>query len=204
MIRTYVMKHAIPTNIKGRVGRILLNDPSGTLTKYRVAKLAGGGYPWIHRLLKALEEQGIISKTRVTDLKLLMEWWQRWQPAPKYREYMIQRPLDVIRGAGLDYALTTYQAENRIQSYLFPSRTDIHVRPKDGNRWHKLLVRDGLVGRGNVRVLTGDEHVFYGSMVIDGLTLVSVPQLILDLYNEGGSCVEAGDMLLEGMRGIAL
>jgi len=191
------MKKETRTNIKGRVARILLNEPAGTLTKYRVAKLAGSGYPWIHSLLQKLEGQGIIRKTRVRNFKSLFLWWRRWQPAFRYREYMVQNPLELLRKTGLEYALTTYQAENKIQNYLFPSRTDIYIHLEDKQRWHSLLAENGLVGKGNLRILYGDDHVFYKSSKVDDLTLVSTPQIIFDLYNEGSVCVEAGDMLLE-------
>lgn len=189
------MKTETKTDIKGRVARILLNAPGGKLTKYRVAKLAGCGYPWIHTILKRLEADGIVEGTRVADFGALFSWWRKWQPAPKYREYMVREPLSALRNAGLGYALTTYRAENKIQNYLFPSRTDVYVRPNDRTRWHEFLVRDGLVGRGNMRILHSDEHVFYKSAHIDGLTLVSAPQVVLDLYAEGGVCVEAAEML---------
>ncbi len=198
------MKKETRTNIKGRVARILLNEPTGTLTKYRIAKLADSGYSWVHNLLKKLEEQGATKKTKVRDFKSLMDWWLRWQPIPQYRDYLVQRPLELLGETGLEYALTTYQADNKVQNYLFPSRTDIYIRPSDRLLWHESLVENGLVGKGNVRILTGDDHVFYKSFQVDGLTLVSMPQITLDLYREGGACVEAGDMLLEKMEKDAL
>jgi len=198
------MKKETRTNIKGRVARILFNEPNGTLTKYRIAKLADSAYPWIHNLLKKLEKEGIIQKTRVRNFKSLMTWWKRWQPITEYREYMIQRPLELLKETNLEYALTTYQAENKIQNYLFPSRTDIYTHPLDKQRWHELLIQNGLVGKGNMRILIGDDHVFYKSFKVDDFTLVSIPQIILDLYNEGSVGIEAGDMLLEKVEKDAL
>jgi len=198
------MKKETRTNIKGRVARILFNEPNGTLTKYRIAKLADSAYPWIHNLLKKLEKEGIIQKTRVRNFKSLMEWWKRWQPITEYRDYMIQRPLELLKETNLEYALTTYQAENKIQNYLFPSRTDIYIQPLDKQRWHELLVQNGLVGKGNMRILIGDDHIFYKSFKVDDFTLVSIPQIILDLYNEGSVGIEAGDMLLEKVEKDAL
>ena len=198
------MKTETRTNIKGRVARILLNEPNGTLTKYRIAKLADSGYPWIHNLLKKLEKENIIQKTRVRNFKSLIEWWKRWQPIPEYREYMIQKPLELLKETNLEYALTTYQAENKVQNYLFPSRTDIYIKSSDKLKWHELLVQNGLVGKGNVRILIGDDHVFYKSFQVDGFTVVSIPQIILDLYIEGGVGIEAGDMLLAKVEKDAL
>ena len=61
-----------------------------------------------------------------------------------------------------------------------------------------------MVGKGNVRILIGDDHVFYKSFKVDGFSLVSVPQITYDLYQEGNVGIEAADMLLEKMEKGAL
>lgn len=194
------MKTETRTAFKGRIARILLNAPDGTLSKYRVAKLAGCGYPWAHTLLNKMKDEGLIEGTRVVDHDALFSWWGRWQPAPQRRGYLLREPLSVLRGAGMQYALTTYRAENKIQNYLFPSRTDLYVRRADVPAWHRFFAHDGLVGNGNVRLLYGDDHALYKSAHVDGLDVASTPQIILDLYAEGGSCVEAANMLVERMK----
>lgn len=183
--------------VRERVLRILLNNPSGSLTKYRIAKLSEGAYPWIHELLKKLEKEGVIKGTKVKDFKKLVTLWQKWQVKPSKKEYMLRKPLEVLKNAKLQYALTTYQAENIVQNYLFPSRIDFYIDPKDKEKWHRMLSKEGLVGKGNTRILIGDKHVFYNSFERDGLKIVSTPQLIVDLLNEGGVCVEAAESLLE-------
>ena len=61
----------------------------------------------------------------------------------------------------------------------------------------KLLAKNGLVGAGNTRIIISNEHVFYNSFRRDELDVSSVPQIIFDLYNEGGVCIEAGEMLTD-------
>lgn len=198
------MKTETRTAFKGRIARILLNSPDGTLSKYRIAKLAGCTYPWVHALLKKMNAEGLVDGTRVADFGALFSWWNQWRPPFKYRDYMVQEPLSVLRSAGMKYALTTYRAENKIQNYLFTSRTDLYIRDEDMRAWHNILAQAGLVGSGNMRILYGDDHAFYKSVHVDGLTLASVPQIILDLYTEGGPCAEAADMLVEKVRDNAL
>jgi len=53
------------------------------------------------------------------------------------------------------------------------------------------------VGGGNFRTLYGSNHVFFKSSSVQGYTVVSTPQLIVDLLVEGGPCVEAAEMLIE-------
>lgn len=184
-------------HIRERVLRVLLNHPNGELTQYKLAKLTESAFSWVHDTLKGLEKKGLIESTRVKKHKELFLLWRDWKITPKNREYMIREPLDILRKAKMKYALTTYYAENLVQSYLFPSRVDFYIDPKDLKEWHKILSEKGLVGKGNVRILMTDNHVFYNSLVKKGLTLVSVPQLIVDLLVEGAVAVEAAEMLME-------
>ncbi len=109
---------------------------------------------------------------------------------------MHKNPIDLIQTSKLPYALTTYQAENLVQHYLFPSRIDLYIKKEDMDKWYEALTADGLVGKGNLRLLTADEHVFYGAFKRQNLTVVSIPQLIVDLLQEGGVCTEAAEKLV--------
>lgn len=186
--------------IRERVVRILLNNPAGNLTRYRVAKMAQGTYPWVHELLKKLENEGAVKGTQVKDFRKLAELWKDWRTPVTSREYMLRNPLDVLRKTDLEYALTTYHAENLVQRYLFVSRVDLYVRHEDLKKWHNILAKEGLVGKGNTRILMADDQVFYGASERKGFKIVSMPQLVVDLMSEGGVCVEAAEMLLEKME----
>jgi hypothetical protein len=59
------------------------------------------------------------------------------------------------------------------------------------------MTKNGLYGKGNVRIIVTDEHIMYGKRSIDGLSIVSIPQLIVDLIKEGGPCQEAAEMLMK-------
>ncbi len=191
-------------HIREHVIRVLLNDPEGKLTKYMAAKKAEGSFPWVHEFLKRLESRGLVKGTEVTDYAGLVAYWRTLKIKPDRREYMHKDPLGVLRETKLRYALTTYQADNLVQHYLFPSRTDLYVSEKDMNRWQELLTGEGLAGKGNVRLLVLDDHVFYKSFERDGLNLVSLPQLIVDLFEEGGAGVEAAEKLLDKVTASAL
>ena len=96
--------------------------------------------------------------------------------------------------------LTTYQAENLVQQYLFPSRLDVYIKEENLEKWHKIMTKEGLYGKGNVRLIISDEHIIYGKRKINNLFIVSIPQLIIDLLTEGGPCEEAGEMLLKKLK----
>jgi hypothetical protein len=183
-----------------RILRVLLSRPDGMLTKYRLAKSAECSFSWVHEFLRKLEALKLVESTRVVDYAGFVRFWLSVKTVSERKDYMHREPLELLRETSLQYALTTYEAESLVQHYLFPSRLDLYVRPEDGDQWHRLISSEGLVGKGNLRLLLADSHVFFGSFKRQNLTVVSVPQLIVDLFEEGGVCTEAAEKLLEKMK----
>lgn len=179
-----------------RILRVLSNNPHGRMSIRGISKETNTSRAWIKKLILQLEANGLVEETRVVSLTRLLKYWQKVAIWPIRRSYTIKNDIDIIKKADLEYALTTYMAENLIQGYLFRSRIDLYIRPEDQERWHAYLSKMGLVGRGNVRTLVLDEHVFYNTSKYKNLTTVSLPQLIVDLMKEGGPCVEAANMLM--------
>jgi len=158
--------------------------------------MAEASFPWTHEFLNKLQAQKLVKGTEVTDYAGLINYWLQIKTKPEKRDYMHKNPIDLIQASKLPYALTTYQAENLVQHYLFPSRIDLYIKKEDWDRWHEELTAEGLVGKGNLRLLIADEHVFYGAFKRQNLTVVSIPQLIVDLLEEGGVCTEAAEKLI--------
>ena len=77
---------------------------------------------------KSLGKTGIVKGTRVLKFQILLKLWMKWELPYKTMRYLIKDPIELLRETKLKYALTTYQAENLIQNYLFPSRIDFHIR----------------------------------------------------------------------------
>lgn len=180
-----------------RILRILLKHPDGSLSLYRIAKEAGCSHVWVIKFLRTLEQKNLVEKTKVKDIQGLFSYWLEISKYPLYREYNIQNPIELLKKTNLKYALTTYYAESLTQHYLFPSRVDIYIKEQDIEAWHKLLTKHGLVGKGNIRLLLEDEHVFYSNLKKKGLRIVSIPQLILDLLREEGVTIEAAQMMIK-------
>ena len=182
---------------KERILRVLLKQPDGSLSIYRIAKEANCTHVWVIKYLRTLEQKNLVEKTKVKDIKELFYYWKEINKYPIYKEYNIQNPIELLKKTKLKFALTTYYAETYIQKYLFPSRVDIYIKKQDSEKWNDLLKEHGLVGKGNMRLLIEDEHVFYSNIKKDGLRIVSKPQLILDLLREEGVAIEAAHMLME-------
>ncbi|MBU4221276.1 MAG: hypothetical protein KKA10_06595 [Euryarchaeota archaeon] len=183
--------------VRDRILRVLINNPDGDMSKYEIARQTCATYPWVRKFLLNLEEMRLVKGTRVLDYPAILRYWQSVNIKSKFREYMVKEPLKLLKKSKLPYALTTYQAENLIQNYLFPSRIDVYIKEDDWKQWHDMISKKGLVGKGNMRLLLADEHVFYKSFEWNGLKIVSTPQLIIDLMIEGGVCVEAAELLIK-------
>jgi len=183
--------------VRDRILRFLTNNPDGDMSKYEIARQTCATYPWVRKFLLNLEEMRLVKGTRVLDYPALLRYWQSVNIKSKYRDYMVKEPLKLLKNSELPYALTTYQAENLIQNYLFPSRIDVYIKEDDWKQWHDMISKKGLVGKGNMRLILADEHVFYKVFEKNSLKIVSTPQLIIDLMIEGGVCVEAAELLIK-------
>jgi len=180
-----------------RILRVLLNNKK-TLSKNELSKIARCSRQWVIKFLKELQLKKLTKGTAVINKKNLVKYWiSISKKQENFKSYMVKEPLKLLESTKLDYALTTYQAENIVQHYLFPSRIDLYVQKKDIDKWHSLMTNNGLYGKGNVRVIVADEHIMYGKRKIKNLSVVSIPQLIIDLTKEGGPCQEAAEMLME-------
>lgn len=194
-----------PEKIRGvkkeRILRVLLNYPDDELTKYRIAKEVDTSESWVLNYTKTLEQKGLIKNTTVLDPRALYEEWQDIRLPQNQVSVSLQQPMDLLQETDLDYALTTYEAENLVQGFLFPSTTDFYIRPEDGADWTQLIKNNGLLGGGNTRIRVADEHVFYETIRRGDHRLVSTPQLIVDLLEEGGPCEEAAEKLIRSFHG---
>ncbi|MFQ5975846.1 MAG: hypothetical protein ACE5J5_06000 [Candidatus Hydrothermarchaeales archaeon] len=186
--------------VRDRILRVLMNNPTGKMSRYQIAKEAKSTYPWVREFLMKLADKKLVKDTKITDYPSLFQYWLKVTPKRKHRDYMVKKPMELLKNTKLNYALTTYQAENLIQGYLFPSRTDIHIKKEESEKWHEAIIKTGLVGGGNFRINLSDEHIFYHLQEKDGLKIISTPQLIIDLLKEGGTCTEAAEMLIGEMQ----
>jgi hypothetical protein len=180
-----------------RIIRVLMNDPDGNLTKYRISKLAESSIGWTMEYLQELEAKKLIKATTVLKPQYLLDHWFSITQKPKHYDFFVQSPKEFLLDVKLDYAITTYMAENLLNHYLFPSRTDFYVKEEDLHKWQDKISQNGLVGKGNLRLLIYDEHSMYGKKKINGLWVASVPQVLIDLKREGGVCLEAYEMMVK-------
>ena len=186
-------------NIKNvRIVKVLLANPKGTLTKYVIAKMAACSKPWVIEFLASLEKKKLVKKTKVTDFNALVDYCIGLMPKLKYFNFYVQDPVSFLKKSKMDYALTTYGAENYTSHHLFPSRYDAYIKEEHLNKWKSLIIKNGLLGKGNLRLIAAnDEKIIKEAILIKGARIVSIPQLLIDLKREGGVCVEAYNILVK-------
>lgn len=187
---------------KERLHRVLLNHAAGEMSCYAVANDADVSTSWTYDYLDQLEHDGLVEDTSVLDPAALYDRWVETRIEPNSVRVSLQQPLETVREAGLDYALTTDEAEQVHQGFLFASTTTLYVREEDINDWLSVIEQKGFVGGGNTELRATDEHVFYNTQTVDEVTTVSIPQLIVDLLDEDGPAVEAANRLLKQYHGL--
>lgn len=180
-----------------RIIRVLMNEPGGTLTKYRISKQSGCSIAWTMEYLKNLERIGLVRRTKVLSVRAMYDHWASISEVPARYDFFVQSPRKFLEETGLEYAVTTYQGENLLNNYLFVSRVDAYVRSDDIQKWKSQIFGNGLAGKGNLRLMVADEHVFYKKQKVKGTWLASLPQVLLDLRREGGVCLEAYEMMVK-------
>jgi len=93
-----------------RVFRILLSNPEGNLSKYRISKLTLTQQIQISHLLRPLYDSHLVIGTQVMDPKGVVMKWSKLSINYQSQTYMLPDILRVLKETALDYALTTYQA----------------------------------------------------------------------------------------------
>lgn len=186
---------------KERLHRILLNHPDGELSRYEITQQANVSKGWAYEYFERLESEGYIDEGIVRDADGLYDHWLETRIDPNAVRVSFQQPLNEIRAAELEYALTTYEAEQAHQGFLFSSSTDLYISEDDIPEWLNIIEDNGLVGGGNTDFRVTDEHVFYNTQTVDDVTTVSIPQLIVDLLDEGGPAAEAAHRLIDRYHG---
>ena len=191
-----------------RVLALLLDKDSAIKSKYDLAKKANCDTSWVLRLTKKLEKKGLLKELKVINAKELFEMFHKIRPKKQetraYATYSldsVDKLIELLTQSKHEYAFTTYFAENLVQKYLFNHRTDVYVKKEDLDDWHKQFTKIGTYGGGNIRLIVATHDELFNKKQLrpekTSAWIVNTPQLISDLYTEGGPAKEAGDMLLE-------
>ncbi|MFA5745398.1 MAG: hypothetical protein WCX82_04365 [archaeon] len=182
-----------------RIIRILLENPNGEFTKYKISKLVDSSTTRVIQVLKKLEELKLVSNTKVINLDKLIDYYIKVNNIKLKKYYFhLSNPIDFFKNISEDYAFTTYVAENMINHHLFMNKFQVYIKQEDFSKLKENITSKGLIGKGNLTlIILNDPEVITGSKLIGGVKVVSIPQLLIDLKKEGGVCIEAYNILLD-------
>lgn len=194
-----------------RLGRA---RPNHLQTNRHSPKLAlvletGATPSWVYEVLGELQGRGWLSRDHpltVTNPHAIFQWWKDRRAMPKISSFQVKDPKMVahqlLAEHSIPNAATTYYGENQHHGHLFPRRMDTYVRLENFAKAREaLLALGGQLGGTNFRLWTGDDAVVEerqpGAPGPMNLDFAPVPQIILDLYLEGGSAAEAADLMIQ-------
>ena len=191
-----------------RIVRWLLIEPERSWTLTDMASRAGLTIGFVSRTFKTLARDAYVERargsTRLLDRDVLLD---AWATAPLPAEVRLQRvsladgPSAVLRGlreleATGRYAITAEAAAEQIAPHARFSRVEVYVG--DEEPWDRALGLTPVPRGGNVVLIRPvDRGVFDGAFERDGLSLVSRPQLYVDLLRRGGAAAEAAAFFRE-------
>ena len=146
----------------------------------------------IHRHL-AEHEQGKYLLKLTLPLTLLNEWaaFNDFATTRKFVDYYspqqdISKFFENLKEIkNVDYAVTGLAGALFIKPFVRPTNVHIYVKSEeDAQKLANLLKLVPVESSGNVRfAIAGSSGVFYGAEKKDGVCVVSLPQLYVDLYN---------------------
>ena len=184
----------------------LLCNPNNIRTKYDIAKNVVGCHPsWVIKIFKELEGKRITEGVKVVDYRKLLEFYRKYFKQFKAVYFYVPNPDSLIKAAEekkLVFAVTTYWGESKVSKFLFPSKLELYIDEMDLIKWTELMPSiSGAVGKGNVTLfLANKDFLDNYSEKMKGFKygrIVKLPQLAVDLLNEGGAAVQAAEMIIE-------
>ena len=196
-----------------RILRTLLVDPDRRWTLRGLAGEVSISVGYTHAVVSRLLDSSYVTWTddrflmTIDPKRLLRRWaaYNQYDATNRFIDYYaLEREIDrFIRKLGKieghRYALTALAGASLVAAYARPVDVHFYVRAQgEVTRVARELDLKPVPKGGNVKlVIPYDEGVFYGSQVVDGVTVVSDVQLYVDLYNYPSRGEEAAQYLYD-------
>ena len=111
--------------------------------------------------------------------------------------YIIKKIANIADKNKLIYAFTLFSATEIIRPYVSPNETHLYILKRQMKEWESVLPKNNILPaqKGNIILFAVDEHYFYNYKRINGINIISLPQLYADLKSYRGRGEEAAKML---------
>jgi len=201
-----------------RIVRVLLTNPDKTWILREIAKESQVSLGMAYYVTSALIQMALATRDEtnrvvLTDPHRLLRQWaasHNYLFLNMFSEYytfdtelqtFFSRLARVPAPLSEKYALTLHAAAWTIAPYVRPNDFHIYIRPEVSDREEKKISKSLNISpvekTGNVKLVTPyDEGVFYNSIIIKKIRIVSPVQLYVDLFNHPGRGEEAAEKIL--------
>ncbi len=117
--------------------------------------------------------------------------------APERPQYIIKKIANIANKNKLEYALTLFSATEIVKPYVAPAETHLYVLKEQQKNWELILPKSNILPaqKGNVILFIVEKEYFYNCKNINGINVISLPQLYADLTAYKGRGAEAAKML---------
>ncbi|MBI4918568.1 hypothetical protein HY837_01450 [archaeon] len=200
-----------------KIIRVLVN--SDIIMSVRdISKLSKSSLGITSKIIKQLIETGYVSKVKnklkVHNKENLTRAWGyavSINELPKISfisaekpKYVMEKINNVSEKNGLKYAFTLLSATEIINPYLYPDCVDLYVNKNDLKVWEKLLADQRVypAEKGNVTLYLVDDNYFFNAKKIDKFSVISFPQLFVDVFSKGGRYIEGAEKIMEVIRNV--
>lgn len=200
-----------------RIIRCLLTNPGEAWSIRGIANEVNVSIGYTHAVTISLMELGYITRNEINQIELVnpIKLLERWASYHQYLhenqiddyytfEKNIEKILEKLRRAAIDYALTTLSGAYMVSPYVRPTIVETYVRDEEQKQnIVESLELEPTISDGNVRLVQPfDEGVFYKTQNIGGVKIVSNIQLYVDLVNYPSRGEEAAQSILEKIKGV--
>lgn len=199
------------SNSMQRIIRVLLNAEN--LTVRKVAKEAGVSLGISVKNLNQLEKTGYLARKRgKLEVKNFKKLLNAWAYAISVRElektefigaekpqYLIRKLALIAKKYKLEYAFTLFSGTELVCPYVTPNEVHLYMLENEKEKWEGALKKENIfpAEKGNIICFLADKSYLYGKTENRDISVVSFPQLYVDLFSMGGRGEEAANELLK-------
>jgi DNA-binding MarR family transcriptional regulator len=196
-----------------RIARYLLVNEGANVSITNLARECGLSPAGAFRVVEGLELRGYVERDTLRRVKvidsgrLLTDWATAWSvernakslffTLEKSPDSILKKVAEASREFGLQYAATLMAGASLIDPFVRYDDVWIYTDAPNSDWETALDLKSTDSGANLVLLAPYDKGVYYGARNVDGVTVVSTPQLYVDLYNYPARGREQADHLRE-------
>lgn len=190
--------------------RVLLNERNKRLTLRVLAEKAGISLGMAVKAVNAIASCGYLEKKNGIKLISWEKLLKAWSYTVSIKEHKkieflaAERPQYLIRKISQllireEYAYTLFSATEIIAPYVAPDKVHLYILNDNLKKVSKIFEDGGIMQaeKGNIICYLVDKAHLYGSIDVNRIKVISLPQLYIDLTSYSGRGEEASEYIFK-------